>query len=122
MRIVEPHGVEPANAGMRKRRLEAVLGAWRMPRAAYLAESGTPPEETRLAPADWPLWLAILRAATPVSPRNHLPGLETYTRLAGLRVDELERDKTILVLGDQVALRMRQPADLAGHAWSILVP
>ena len=41
MKIVEPYGGDPANASMRKRRLEAVLGAWRMPRAAYLAEFGS---------------------------------------------------------------------------------
>jgi nucleoside phosphorylase/tetratricopeptide (TPR) repeat protein len=123
MKIVEPHGVEPTNAGMRKRRLEALLSAWRMPRAAYLAEFGTPPDSTGLTPAEWPRWLAVLRAATPVSPRNHLPGLETYSRLAGVRVDELVRDKAILILGDQVALRMRQSGlGPTGHAWSILVP
>ena len=123
MRIVEPHGVEPANAGMRKRRLEGLLSAWRMPRAAYLTEFGTPPDGTELTQAEWPLWLSILRAATPVSPRNHLPGLETYARLEDRRVGELEHNKSILVLGDQVALRMRPPAwGLTGHAWSILVP
>jgi hypothetical protein len=123
MRIVEPYtAVEPNNSGLRKRRLDALLSAWSMPRAMYLADSGQPPPEAELSAAEWPMWVSILRAARPVPPRSHISGLRTYARLAGWDLDELARDKQILIIKDQVAVRLMQSAVRIGYEWALLVP
>ena len=108
---------------MRKPRLETVLGSWRMPSLAHWAESATPPDGTALTPQEWLLWLEILRIAEPVPPRNHIDGLRIYARLHDLNLEELIRDKAILVIDDQVAVRGHVRAlGLRGHEWSLLVP
>lgn len=110
------------NPSLLKRQMEAILGAWRMARAPYLTQRVTPPEGTDLTAEDWQIWLRILRVAEPVPPRDHIDGLRQYARLGGFSVEELERDKIILIIDDQVAFRMRPPAlQLKGYSWSFLV-
>jgi nucleoside phosphorylase/tetratricopeptide (TPR) repeat protein len=123
MKIVETHSVAPISTGLRKRRLEALLSAWRMPRPLWHPLHPTPPEDTTLTAQEWPLWLEILRAAVPVLPSSHVDGLRARAELAGLRLEDLERDKAVLVIDDQVAVRLRpQVLSLRSHEWGLLVP
>jgi nucleoside phosphorylase len=116
------HG-DANNPSMRKQRLEAVLSAWRFPRLIYAAQRRVPPESTSLSAEEFALWFEILRVAEPVPPRHHVEGLRIYTRLRGLRVEDLERDGAVLILRDQVAFRGQFPGlGFLGHHWSLLVP
>ncbi len=138
MKIVEPYaGTATAiDANSRKRRLEALLSAWRFPRLAYWAEPVAPAPGTALSAQELPLWLEILRVAQPVPPRQHLDGLRTWARLRDLRIEDLVRDKAVLIVDDQVAVRSQTPGlgyqvalrnqppglGLFGYSWSLLVP
>jgi adenosylhomocysteine nucleosidase len=124
MKITEPYQGEAADPNSRKRRLETVLSAWRFPRLAYYCgERPTPPTATALTAEELVLWLEILRVAEPLPPRHHVDGLRTYARLHGLHVEDLERDGTLLILGDQVAVQGQLPGlGFLGYHWSLLVP
>jgi tetratricopeptide (TPR) repeat protein len=117
----QPYYGEP-NASTRKQRLETVLPAWRFPRLLYASERAVPPASTALAVGELALWFEILRTGQPVPPRYRLEGLRTYARLHGLDVDDLERAKTILIVGDQVAAHGNIPRlGYVGLHWSLLV-
>jgi Holliday junction resolvase-like predicted endonuclease len=122
MKIIgQPYYGEP-NASVRKQRLETVLLAWRFPRLLHAAERAVPPPSTALAVAELAIWFEILRTGQPVPPRYHLEGLQTYARLHGLGIDDLERAKTILIVGDQVAAHGNIPRlGYGGLHWSLLV-
>ncbi len=123
MKIVEPYGVAPASPGMRKRRLEALLSAWRTAPAVWEVLRATPPADTELAAEEWPLWLAILRVAVPVPPSSHVDGLTTRAEILGLRVEDLVRDQLVLVIDEQVAVRLLpRVLSLRNHEWALLVP
>jgi tetratricopeptide (TPR) repeat protein len=123
MKITEHRFGEATDPNSRMQRLTALLSAWRFPRYVYWAERGVPPPGTEFTAGEMALWLEILRAAQPVPPRNHLDGLRVYARLHGVRVEDLERDKAVLIIGEQVAARgQAMGLGLLGHRWSLLVP
>jgi hypothetical protein len=118
----QPFYGEP-NASLRKQRLELVLSAWRFPRLLHGAERKVPPPGTVLSAGELALWLEVLRTAKPVPSRHDLEGLRVYARLHGLRIEDLERDKAILIVGDQVAAHGQLSGlGFLGHRWSLLVP
>ena len=123
MKIIGPNDGGATDSNARARRLESVLDAWRFPRLDYRAQPATPPNGTRLTPEELALWVEILRVARPVPPRLHAEGLRTYARLQGFRLEELERDKALLIIGDRVAPRSQlQGLGQYGLGWSLVVP
>ncbi len=122
MKIAEQYGVAPHNSGLRRRRLQALLNAWEMQYALHSTQPTRPPREAEFTGDEWPIWLTILRAALPIPPPSHRRGLEIYVQLAGLNLDELQRDKSILMLDDQVAVRRQKFRISTGYDWAILVP
>jgi len=123
MKITEHRFGGGTDPNSRMQRLAAVLSAWRFPRFVHWAERGVPPSGTELTTGETVLWLKILRAAQPVPPRSHLDGLKVYARLHGVRIEDLERDKAVLIVGEQVAVRGRvMGLGPLGHRWSLLVP
>lgn len=123
MKIVDHRHGAAVNPYSRKPRLETLLSAWRFPRLAYWAERGVPPPGTGLTVGEMSLWLKLLRAAEPVPPSTHLKGLRIYARLRNRLVEDLEREKLVLVIGDQVAVR-GQALGIEPFAsrWSLIVP
>lgn len=126
MKIVDQFGHEPANENMRKRRMEALLSAWR-PQPFWLRvedgrlSSGTPHDQS-LSPSEWAAWCGLLRAALPVPPRTHIEGLEAHARLQGLAVEELKAQNVITIEGPRVATRWIgnvASERLGGSSWTL---
>ena len=123
MKFREPHQLEANDPNSRKRRLETLLGAWRVPRFEYWARPATPPPNTELTGDDLRLWFDILRAAEPLPPRTCRAGFEAYARLLDLPVEDLKRDNAVRIVRDRVALTSKATGmPLRLHDWSLLVP
>jgi len=126
LKICEQFGHAPTNSGLRKRRMEALLSAWR-PQPAWLPTDAlsfvpAPPDEAKFSPDEWKLWTQLLRDSEPILPHSARDGAEVRARLSGLRIDDLVQQRTLSVIGKRVAGRwLGANSGLGGYDWSVLV-
>ncbi|MBI5536026.1 MAG: 5'-methylthioadenosine/S-adenosylhomocysteine nucleosidase [Deltaproteobacteria bacterium] len=126
----EPSFADPTNPNIRKQRMEALLSSWRR-YPNWLQVDGPvyrrgAEDETGLTAEDTKVWRDVLRTAEPVPPRTLLQGLRSHAELAGVSVDDLVRDRAVMIVGDRVACRWRKSqggavSTLEGHQWTLRV-